>query len=182
MSREHSHGRARATMPRASRLEPVSGPRAAPERDAHGRVATPEAARELAQGRGWKSQIGKMAGRELQGEARDLGRAAWRLYRALLRDLPSDGPQVRVHVASQARSAVFAARYAERAAELGFDTDDGRKALELSAKLDQRAERAGVVALDIAVAMAKAERTRRLRAIDVHAEAAKAFGDPGATP
>jgi len=171
---EHSHGKARPTLPRSRELAvlPTDG-KPNRSRDARGRFTGLDSP---SNGRGWKQLIGRMAGRELKGEAAELGRAAWRLYLAQLEELPHTGPNVRSLVAAQARSAILSARYAQRAAELGLDTLAGRAALDMSAKLDARAERLAVTALDIAIRLAKAQRAGRV--VDAHARVLEAFGAP----
>lgn len=156
---ERSHNQERPSLPRRGRLAALpSGTRPDPQRDARGRVVGSQAARELAQGSGWKELTTDLAGRQLEGEAPVLGRQCQRLYRALLRSLPSDGPPVRVLVAAQARSAILSARFATKAAELGLDTDEGRAALDMSVKLDQRAERLAISSADLATKLATAHR------------------------
>jgi hypothetical protein len=117
-----------------------------------------------------------MIGRELKGDAEPLARESFRMYQALLAELPHTGAQVSSLVAARARSAVLSARYAARAAELGLDTEDGMAALDLSMKLDARAERLAVTALDIATKLATASRKRKPQ--DAHAAALEAFGEP----
>jgi hypothetical protein len=72
------------------------------------------------------------------------------LFRALTRSVPSDAPQVQDTLARRARWSVLSAHYALRAAELGLETDAGQRCLDLSLKLDARAERLDVTALDLA--------------------------------
>lgn len=175
MSIERSHGKARPTLPRRRDLEAADADRdPCRGRDEHGRFAS---GNEAGTGRGWKAIVAKHLGRELQGEAGPLAREALQLFRAELAQMPHDGPQVRQLVAARARSAVLAARYAMRAAELGLDTDVGQKAIELSMRLDARAERLAVTALDIASKLAKAEGKRK--PIDVHGRVLDTFGAPG---
>jgi len=150
---EHSHGKARPTL---ARLRDVPAATAVPERtgqrDAKGRFVPGNS---QGCGRGWKVAVSKQLGRELKGEAEAVAREAYKLYMAFLRELPSDGPTIRQLCAQRARAAVLSGRYATRAAEAGYDTDDGRRALELSLKLDQRAERLAVTAWDLAARQAK---------------------------
>lgn len=167
MTAEHSHGKARPTLPRSRSLAEVpSAPQRHGERDAHGRFAT---GNKVATGKGWKSILAKQLGRDLQGEAEPLAREALVLYRGLLAELPHDGAQVRQLVAARARSAVLSGRYALRAAELGLDSEAGQRVLELSMKLDARAERLAVTALDIATKLAKADTDRARGATALHA-------------
>lgn len=172
MPLEQSHGRARPTLPRSGDLPAVPAEHErSRQRDAKGRWVAGNAG---GNGRGWRAAVAKMIGRELKGEAAPLARESFRMYRALLAELPHDGAQVSSLVASRARSAVVAARYFARAAELGLDTDEGRAALELSMRLDQRAERLAVTALDVATRLATADRKRRPE--DAHAGVVEAFG------
>ena len=171
MSFEQSHGRARPTLPRSKDLAttvPASDrPR---QRDAQGRFS---AGNGVGFGRHWKRCIARMLGADLAGEAGELGREAWILYRALLLELPHDGPGVRQLCAARARAAVLAARFARRAAEVGLDTEEGEKALRQAATWDQRAERTGVTAWDLAVRLAGAARAK---SIDAHGEVVAVFG------
>jgi hypothetical protein len=119
-----------------------------------------------------------MVGRDLRGEVAPLAREAWRVFQALLKELPHTGAQVSCLVAARARSAVLSARFAVRAAELGLDTDAGRSALELSMKLDARAERLAVTSLDIATRLAASE--RKTSAANAHTRVFDRFGAPTA--
>ena len=158
MTIELSHGKARPTLPRSDDLAvPPPAADRPRQRDAQGRFAPGNTS---GRGRGWRASIARMVGRDLQGEAAPLAREAWRVYTALLAELPHTGAQVSSLVASRARSAVLSARYAARAAELGLDTEEGQRALTLSMQLDQRAERLAVTALDISTRLAVAARTR----------------------
>jgi hypothetical protein len=114
-----------------------------------------------AKGRGWKRAIRELAGPnftdpELKGLAGDAGS----LYRARLAELPHVGPTVSAIVAEGARSSVLSARFAARALELGLDTQEGQRALEMSMRLGQRAERTSVSALDLATRLAESERKK----------------------
>ncbi|HEX9619439.1 MAG TPA: hypothetical protein VF989_04855, partial [Polyangiaceae bacterium] len=71
------------------------------------------------------------------------------LFRALTRSVASDAPQVQDTLARRARWSVLSAHYALRAAELGLETDAGQRCLDLALKLDARAERLDVTALDL---------------------------------
>lgn len=180
MSMERSHGAARPTLPRSGTLAAVA-PEPIPtgNRDTRGRF---QPGNSVGTGRGWKAIVAKHLGRDLKGEALPLAREALQLYRAELGHMPHDGPQVRQLVAARARSAVLAARYALRAAELGLDTEAGQKALALSMQLDARAERLAVTALDIAATLAKADRERRGNANPVHARILSAGSGSEGTP
>jgi hypothetical protein len=158
MTIERSHGRARPTLPRSSDLtEPLTVGEPSDSRASDGRFA---AGNQLATGRGWKHSIARSLGRDLAGEAGELGAEAYALYRAFLADLPCDCASVRSLVAQRARAAVLAARYARRAGEVGIDTADGATALDAAAKWDQRAERLAVTSLDVSTRLATAARAR----------------------
>lgn len=149
MALERSKGKLRPTLPRSSDLAPVETVRDPSEgRSAGGRFAP---GNRIAQGQRWKAAIRKLLGSDAtDGEAESLGREAWRMYLAILRDLPHDGASVRVLAALQAREAVLAARWANRALELGLDTPEGKAADELGSRHGQRAERLTVTCLDVA--------------------------------
>lgn len=72
------------------------------------------------------------------------------IFLALSRAVGSSAPQVQDTLARRARWGVLSAHYALRAAELGLETDAGQACLELALKLDARAERLDVTALDLA--------------------------------
>jgi hypothetical protein len=177
VSIEHSHGRARPTLPRSSDLPvEVPGRDPAPNRDAQGRFKSGNG---IGYGRHWKRTIALMLGAELEGEAGEVGREAWVLYRGLLSELPCDSASVRQLVAARARAAVLAARFARKAAEVGLDTPEGAKALAQSVSLDQRAERLAVTSLDISARLAGKVGARKV--IDLGAVLAEA-SKPRSTP
>lgn len=149
MTIERSHGKARPTLPRSSDLAVVQADeKPAAGRDAQGRFA---AGNPIGQGARWKATIRRIIGRGATSEQADsVARQAFRLYCALLRELPSDGPSVRTLAALQARHAALAAFETDRAAELGFETEAGQAALERATKHGQRAERLAVTTIDIA--------------------------------
>lgn len=160
MTLEQSHGKARPTLPRSGDLAavPTAGERPR-QRAGNGRFS---AGNSVACGRGWRASIAKMVGRDLKGEVEPLARESWRMFRALLSELPHSGAQVSALVASRARSAVLSARFAAKAAEFGLDSPEGMKALDLSMKLDARAERLAVTAIDIATKLAASDRHKRV--------------------
>ena len=80
-----------------------------------------------------------------------LVREATRLYLALMRSLPSDGPGVRQLVASQARHVMLATHYANESAKEGFASERGLKLAEASRSHDLIAQRLSVTAYDRAV-------------------------------
>jgi hypothetical protein len=172
MSTRQSHGSAHTELPRSDELAaqlPERDPTL--HRDAQGRFTSGNG---IGYGRHWKRTIARMLGVDMHGEAGELARETWVLYRALLAELPYDSASVRQLVAARARAAVLAARYARRASEVGLDTKDGAAALAQSVALDLRAERLAVTSLDISSRLAKAGVGRKV--IDVHAAVQEAFG------
>jgi hypothetical protein len=127
-------------------------------RDERGRFAPGNAS---GRGRGWKRAIARLAGSALAPEHRRLAGDAASLYRAVLAELPHGGPLVSPLVAEHSRCAVLAPRFAERALELGLDTEAGRAALEVSMRLGQRAERVAISMLDLSTKLADARRRNR---------------------
>lgn len=162
MSIERSHGKARSTLPRSSDLAPVDTvPDPSEGRAVAGRFAP---GNRIAAGQRWKASVRKMLGRGATSEqAVSIAREAWRMYLALLRGMPSDGPSVRLLVALQARHAVIAAYFTDRASELGLDTAAGASALDQASRHGQRVERLAVTSLDVAT---KLKGTRRGRDLD----------------
>jgi hypothetical protein len=158
MALERSHGRLRPTLPRSSDLAvPQATPDRRQGRDERGRFAPGH--RSGARGKGWQQAIRRLAHSQLDDpELRGLANDAGSLFRARLHELPDRGPTISALVAEGARSSVLSARFAARAVEIGLDTDDGRRALELSMRLGQRAERSSVTALDVATRLAEARR------------------------
>jgi hypothetical protein len=158
MTIERSHGAARPTLPRASDLAELPTERVAHgKRDQRGRFVSGNV---LATGRGWKAILRKHVTGALKGETEPLARDAWQLYQCMLRELPCDCASVRQLVAARARAAVLSARYALLAAERGYETAEGVKALEMSVKLDARAERLAVTSLDLSSKLALANRRK----------------------
>ncbi|HEY1695445.1 MAG TPA: hypothetical protein VGG39_24920 [Polyangiaceae bacterium] len=125
-------------------------------RSADGRFATGNGA---ANGRAAKALIRESLGSE--GAEPEVVRQALTMYRALLRDLPSDGPSVRQLVAARCRHAVMATRYANEAAKAGLATPAGIKLAEQSRAHDLAAQRLAVTSYDLAVRGAALEGDRR---------------------
>ena len=152
----YEHNKARPQCPRSKNLpalltagEPNQG------RDASGRfapgngVATERGIRALL-----KRQLGKHAD---DAEVQGLYRETRIQFLAELARMPSKAPQVQRDLCARARWSALSARYASQAAAVGLDTPEGQKFVELAMKLDARAERLGVTALDIAERLHKAE-------------------------
>jgi hypothetical protein len=161
---ESSHGKARPTLPRSSDLRVVeAAEKPTGERTAGGRFAP---GNPIGQGARWKASIKKLLGKGATSEqAEAVARQAFRLYCALLRELPSDGPSVRVLAALEARHAALAAYFTDRAAELGFETDAGAHALEQATKHGTRAERLAVTCIDVATRFATAKPSKKNSAL-----------------
>ncbi len=157
MSIERSNGKARPTLPRSSDLARVEGVDVRKGgRDAQGRFLPRNGA---AAGKGWRSLIRRSLGTEATTPAVErLMREARALHTAFMRELPFAGAQVTSLSAARARWTALSAYYANRAAELGLESDEARAALELAMRLDQRAERLAVTCLDVATALARAQR------------------------
>jgi hypothetical protein len=157
MALERSHGKLRPALPRSSDLAvPQPPPDRRQGRDARGRFAP---GHRSTRGKGWQAAIRRLAQRELADpELRGIANDSGSLFRARLAELPDNGATVSALVAEGSRSSVLSARFAARAIEVGLDTDDGRRALEMSMRLGQRAERSSVTALDMAQKLAEARR------------------------
>lgn len=109
-------------------------------------------------GRKVKSIIKRYLGTEVTSEqAQALTADTLALFKALRRSLPNESPQVQDTLARRARWGVLSAWYAMKAIELGLGTKAGDAALEMSLKLDARAERLDVTALDLAARLPDAE-------------------------
>lgn len=121
--------------------------------DAAGRFARGNRA---ALGQGIKALIRKGLGDPADPATGALVREATRLYLALLRSLPSDGPGVRQLAAAQARHAMLATHYANEAAKAGLATKLGLELAEASRAHDTTAQRLSVTAYDRAVREAAA--------------------------
>lgn len=155
MTIEASHGKARPTLPRASDLVPVETVRDPSDgRSAGGRFAE---GNRTAVGAKWKNACKKLLGSFAAGNpeaAAAVARDSWRLFSATMRELPSDGAQVRQLAALGARHAALSAFFTARAATAGLDTDEGVRFGAIASQHGQRAERLAVTTLDIATKMA----------------------------
>jgi hypothetical protein len=149
MALRNEHGKLRPQPPRLKDLPPrLTAGEPGRGRDAHGRFVAGNAA---ATARGLKAQLKRALGQGATDEAAQQVYAdALRLYRATLRALPSDDPRVQETVSRYARAASLSAHLAEQAMVAGLTTPAGQKLLELSMKLDARAERNAVTAADMA--------------------------------
>jgi hypothetical protein len=144
-------------------------------RDEQGRAAP---GNRLAIGAGFKAQIRRSLGDPDDPAIGHLVREAVKMYNALLRDLPYDGPQVRPLVAAQTRHAVLGTHYANGAARVGLETAEGMALADKAAHHDGLAARLSTTAFDRAVKMAAAKKSATkspvLAAIEARArEAAK---------
>lgn len=165
MTIEQSHGKARPTLPRSSDLAPVETVRDPSEgRTEGGRFA---AGNRTAVGAKWKNACKKLLGSyasENPEGAAQVARDSWRLFTAAIRELPSDGAQVRQLAALAARHAAMSAFFTARAAERGLDTPDGIAFGNLASHHGQRAERLTVTTLDVATKMAARSSSKSIEA------------------
>jgi hypothetical protein len=157
---ERTKGKLRPSLPRSSDLAVV---RAVGEplgnRDARGRFAS---GNEIGRGRGWRNLIRKSLGTEASTPLVErLVRETLVLHAGFMRELPFQGLQVNAPTAARAKWVAISAHVVNRALELGIETDKGRELLELALRLDQRAERLAVTALDMATRLAAAKPARR---------------------
>lgn len=149
MTTRFTKGKVRTETPRIKDLSAVATARDPSEgRTAGGRFG---AGNRASVGQGIKALIRKGLGDPEDPATEALVREATRLYIALLRSLPSDGPGVRQLVAAQARHAMLATHYANEAAKVGLSSDVGLKLAEASRAHDTTAQRLSVTAYDRAV-------------------------------
>jgi hypothetical protein len=156
MSIRNEHGKARPQPPRSKDL-PSALSAAEPNRgrDASGRFAPGNG---LATERGIKALLKRQLGKHADdAEVQSLYRETRIQFLAELGRMPSKAPQVQRDLCARARWSALSARYAALAASLGLDTPEGQKALDTAMKLDARAERLGVTALDIAERLHRSE-------------------------
>jgi hypothetical protein len=158
MTLVREHGKLRPQPPRLKNLPALTAGEPRRGRTADGRFAR---GNDVATERGIKAQLRRQLGRDAEGpDVERLYRETLVQFRAELRQMPSQAPQVQRELAARARWSVLSARYATRAAELGLDTPKGQKAMALAMQLDQRAERRLVTATDISERLAKTERAK----------------------
>lgn len=158
MPLRRSQGEVRVELPRSRDLVHVGtdGQRAHSGRDDRGRAAAGNA---LAKGRGWKRAITKMLGKdasELAPVAGAIAQDAWRLFLVSLKELPSDGANVRALVARKARHEALEGYYSAQAlAKLG--TPEGDAAEAKATQHGQRATQLTVAAVEVARTLAQAK-------------------------
>lgn len=123
---------------------------------------TPRTARDPSAGRDARGQFSKGNGAAIGRGAKqivrealsrvppELVRDALTLYRACLRELPSDGPSVRQLTAARCRHAVLATCFTNEAVSAGLTTPLGMKLAEAARSHDLAAQRLAVTAFDIA--------------------------------
>lgn len=171
MSTRRSHDAARTELPRSSELAAPEAERDRTEgRDAAGRFTS---GNPWAPGAKWRSLIAEGLGKDLEGGAGELGKRAYRLFRAFLADLPCDCASVRSLVAQRARAVALADFYGKVGAKAGPHTEKGREWLGEALKWDQRAERLAISSQDVSTRLAAAAAKRP---IDVHGQVLEAFG------
>lgn len=127
-------------------------------------------------GKRLKAIIRRQLGHDATGELVERLYAETRdMHRALVRALGAGAegvPQVQDTLARRARWGVLGAWYALRAVELGLGTEAGDAALEMAIKLDARAERLDVTALDLADRLATDDDAPQSMAQEIEAETA----------
>ncbi|HOU89569.1 MAG TPA: hypothetical protein PLU22_00925 [Polyangiaceae bacterium] len=159
MTARFTKGKARTETPRLKDLPLAlvreSAPDPAEGRDEGGRFA-PGNRHSVEQG--IKALIRRGLGDPSDPTTGELTREALKLYNALRRGLPSDGPGVRQLVAAQARHATLAGFYANEAARVGLATPEGLKLAEASRAHDTTAQRLATTAYDRAVREGAARR------------------------
>jgi hypothetical protein len=138
--------------PQPPRLKEVARRKRTEERnrnqDAKGRFVAGNRAPE---GRRLKAIIRRHLGKEAVGITVEvLFTETKEIFKALVKAVGSEAPQVQDTLARRARWGVLSAHYALRAAELGLETKEGQTCLEIALKLDARTERLDVTALDLA--------------------------------
>lgn len=119
----------------------------------HGPRGLFTAKNDAARNRAFTALVKRHLGADATGEqAKILTKETLVTYRACLRALGTPGriPQVQDTVARRSRWSTLSAHYALLAAEKGLGTEAGDAALEMALKLDARAERLDVTALDLA--------------------------------
>jgi hypothetical protein len=150
MPLRNEHNALRPTTPRAKDVHPrpVRSPYAAANHAADGRFRPGNTA---SSGKRLKQIIKRHLGKDATDDTVSLLFAETKsMFLALVKAVDSTAPQVQDTLARRARWGVLSAHYALLAAELGLDTPDGQKALEMALKLDARAERLDVTAIDLA--------------------------------
>lgn len=124
---------------------------------------------DAARGKRLKAIIKRQLGRDATGQVVERVYAdTVDVYRACLRAVPggADVAQVQDTLARRARWSVLSAHYSLLATELGLGTEAGNRALEMALKLDARAERLDVTALDLAERLGACEPTRTLSIVE----------------
>ena len=156
MAIEQSHGKARTVLPRSSDLELVESAQSPTEgRAAGGRFAP---GNNISTGNRWKAAVRKLLGRGAPDSDVDaLARESWRIYLAVLRELPATGATVRTLAALQARHTVLAGHFTNRAADVGLETKEGAALDARAMAHGQRAERLAVTCSDLSSRLAKAK-------------------------
>lgn len=150
MALVNEHGKLRPQPPRLKNVRERERPgERSRNQDAAGRFV---AGNDAPKGRAVKRIIKRYLG---EGSANSevveqLTKDTLHLFAAFRRAIGSDAPQVQDTIARRARWGVLSAHYALRAAEVGLGTEEGDRLLEMALKLDARAERLDVTALDLA--------------------------------
>jgi hypothetical protein len=169
--REHRKLRPQPPRLKNTKARERSGERSR-NQDAQGRF-TP--GNDAPKGRAVKQLIKRQLGAGATGELVErLFSDTLELFRALKRSVGSEAPAVQDTLARRARWSVLSAHFALRAAEQGLETESGQRCLDLALKLDARAERLDVTALDLAERLPDPSKPET----DPHSAMLEAFGAP----
>jgi hypothetical protein len=164
MSQRNVKGKARTESPRIKDTPALKAARNPSDgRAKDGRFA---AGNRVGIGAGYKALIRRGLGDASDPATKQLVKEATRLYLALLRSLPSDGPGVRQLVAAQSRHAMLATHYANEAAKVGLATSEGLKLAEASRSHDGTAQRLATTAYDRAVRESNSKKAGRNSILD----------------
>lgn len=151
---ELSKGKVRPGLPRVKGLAVVA---TEPERSANHDTGGHFTLRnKAAAGRSVKQMLKRQLGKDAtDANVQRLYSDTRTLFLAELARMPNRSPAVQRDLCARARWSALSAWYATRAAELGLDTPEGLALVDVSLKLDARAERLGVTALAISERLAK---------------------------
>ncbi len=178
MGIEQSHGKARPTLPRAKDLARLDAATVGEPSEWRGEAGRFAPGNQIAVGRGWKHAISRALGRDAaEGDAWQIAADAWRVYLAILRELPHNGAAVRLNAARAARAFAVAGFYDARADAAGLDTDRGMLLADKAAAHWARAERHTVTAIDLATKLAGKRRRGTVSTVErIRAEIAGEVG------
>lgn len=155
MTTERSHGKARTVLATSGSLRVIDAEQAERDRtrgrDARGRF---RAGNNVGAERGVNRDVKRLFGRLVKGSldecANDAVSTAYRLFKSIMRTMPSSAAIVRTQVASACWHTALAGHWRTVALEAGLDTAKGIEADERATRHDLRSERLLVSALDLA--------------------------------